>query len=737
MVKIRENYPSKIEEMDYAAWMQRLSAERTPEDIQQLELAFNWLQELGKDKSIISGQNALYQGMMMADILNELRLDVNSLSAALLYEVVDPLDLNSLKMVNTRFPPQVTSLLYGLRNVRLVWSKNVASHSHLRLDEAQIQNLRKMLLAVVEDVRVVLLRLAQHTCEMRHAVHVEAAVQKRLAIETQLVYAPLANRLGIGQLKWELEDLAFRYLEPILYKRIANWLHERRIDREKYIQELIKIVQEALASEGIEAKVTGRVKHIYSIWKKMQKKRISYHEVYDVRAIRILVKQLKDCYAALGIVHSLWQHVPKEFDDYIANPKPNGYRSLHTAVVGPQGKTLEVQIRTQDMHDQAELGVAAHWLYKEDRRFDPKDKAKWDNLYSMIKSEEFASEDDAQDLLRAALSEEQVYVFTPQGKVIDLPQSATPLDFAYYVHTELGHRCRGAKVNGKMVPLTYALKSGEQVEIITAKVGAPSRDWLNPQLGYIKTPRARAKVLQWLRKQARDENLLAGRQLLEKELKRLGLDDEQFSLEQVAKKFNHAKADDFLAALGAGDVRITQLFNLLRPLLQAKLPKSENELVLSVASTPQAHSEFMVSGVGDLLCTVAKCCTPVPGDAIAGFITQGRGVTIHRSDCLNMAHARELNSERLIPVDWGHQRALRYAVNIAVHASDRPGLVRDISAVLTSERTNVVTFHTQTSKAENTADFKMTIEVADVDLLSALLHKLQQIPNVIEVYRVK
>ncbi|MFV1974112.1 MAG: bifunctional (p)ppGpp synthetase/guanosine-3',5'-bis(diphosphate) 3'-pyrophosphohydrolase, partial [Thiohalobacterales bacterium] len=492
-------------------------------------------------------------------------------------------------------------------------------------DHAQAESLRKLLLAMAADVRVVLIKLADRLHNLRTLRHLDPERQRRIAAETLDIYAPLANRLGIWQIKWELEDLALRYLEPAAYQELAGQLDEKRVGREAYIGEVIELLNAELDTAGIQAKVSGRPKHIYSIYRKMQHKQVDFAQIFDMRAVRVIVNEEKDCYAALGIVHGLWRHIPKEFDDYIANPKENRYRSLHTAVIGPESRTLEVQIRTEEMHRHAEFGVAAHWRYKEggSSESDYEEKIAW--LRQLLEwHDEERSASDFVDRFRSEAFQDRVYVLTPQGRIIDLPRGATPLDFAYAVHSEVGHRCRGAKVNGRIVPLTYPLNNGEQVEVLTTKQGAPSRDWLNAHLGYLHTSRAKSRVRAWFKQQDFEHNVAAGRSILDRELHRLGITG--LAVDKLSDRFKHRQVDDFLAAIGRGDINTGQLASAINELVpgQDKVPRSRGR---SARKKPaRIPGGVSISGVGNLMTTMGRCCHPVPHDPIVGYITRGRGV---------------------------------------------------------------------------------------------------------------
>jgi GTP pyrophosphokinase len=565
---------------------------------------------------------------------------------------------DSTAAVSQRFGPVVAKLIDGVLRMAAISASLSPRQSMVMGTQGQVENLRKMLVAMVDDVRVALIKLAERTCAIR-AVKTAATRSATAWPAKSSISTPLAHRLGIGHIKWELEDLSFRYLEPDQYKQIAKLLHERRLDRERFISDVMNQLQNELQATGVDADISGRAKHIYSIWRKMQRKGLEFSQIYDVRAVRVLVPEMRDCYTALGIVHTLWRHIPKEFDDYIANPKENGYRSLHTAVIGPEGKVLEVQIRTHAMHEEAELGVCAHWRYK---GTDVKagsnhyeEKISW--LRQVLEwHEELGDIGGLAEQLRVDIEPDRVYIFTPDGHAIDLPKGATPLDFAYRVHTEIGHNCRGAKINGRIVPLNYSLQTGEQVEIITSKHGTPSRDWLNPNLGYVTTSRARAKIVHWFKLQARDQNVAAGKTLLERELARLGLP--QVDFDKLAEKANMKTAEDMFAALGAGDLRLAQLVNLAQQLVEPERGNEQLELIPRKATgyKPGKRGDIQIQGVGNLMTQMAGCCQPLPGDAIVGYITQGRGVSIHRQDCASVLQLAGREPERIIQVSWGRCR---------------------------------------------------------------------------------
>jgi GTP pyrophosphokinase len=576
---------------------------------------------------------------------------------------------------------------------------------------------------------VVLIRLASRTQTLRFLAHAPDEMRRPLAQETIDLYAPLANRLGVWQLKWELEDYAFRYLEPQTYKLIAKQLDEKRIERESYIAEAIATLSAELAAAGVTAEVTGRPKHIFSIWNKMRTKGLDFDELYDVRGLRVLVDSVKDCYTTLGVVHNVWQPVPGEFDDYISRPKGNNYQSLHTAVFGPGGRALEVQIRTHEMHRHAELGVAAHWRYKEGGRApsgDPMDeKIAWLRQVLAWRDEVVDAADWVEQAKRGAV-DETVYVFTPQGRVIDLPKGATPVDFAYALHTDIGHRCRGAKVDGAMVPLDYRLQNGQRVEIVAAKQGGPSRDWINPERGYIASSRARNKVRQWFHAEELARTVAEGRAIVERELHRIGQDGA--SLEALAQALGYAKTDDLFAAAGREEIGPRALQVAL------KGPEPEPEEALVAKKSKSAGGEgIMVVGVDRLMTQLARCCKPVPPDPVMGFVTRGRGISVHRRDCKSLADLVRRQPERAIEAAWGAKGSGVFPVDIGVQANDRQGLLRDISEVLSKERINVTAVNTLSKSGVATMQF--TVEVSDTDHLRRALAQVSEVPGVFSARR--
>ncbi len=725
------------------ALLDGLTAHLSPEAAAVIARAFDLSATAHQQQRRASGEPYLTHAVAVADILASLRMDHETIAAAILHDVVEDTGV-TLEQVAETCGPEVAHLVDGVTKMKVIQEYQEPSgekskeekKDEKRKEEMRAESLRKLLLAMAEDVRVVLIKLADRLHNMRTLVHLDGERQRRIARETLDIYAPLANRLGIWQVKWELEDLSFRYLEPATYREVAQFLDERRVDRQRYIDTVIATLQEKLNETGItNASVKGRPKHIYSIWKKMKRKGIGFHELFDVRAVRLLVDSVADCYHALGVVHGLWRHIPREFDDYIATPKENMYQSIHTAVVGPEGKTLEVQIRTYDMDRHAELGVAAHWKYKEggkkaDRDFDQ--KIAW--LRQLFEwSGEEGNAGDFIDRFKSEVFQDRVYVLTPRGEVIDLPLGATPLDFAYYIHTDVGHRCRGAKVNGRIVPLSHELKSGEQVEVLTTKHGGPSRDWMNAHTGYIKTSRALSKVRHWFKSQDQQQNMEAGRALLERELHRLGVDS--YAPEKLSGLLGFNATDEFLISLGRGDVTQTQIAGAIHKWIEppsrdiAEIPVSEP------TSQRGIGSDITVGGVDDLMVTMAKCCQPAPGDPVIGYITRGRGVAIHRRDCPNIVSADADKRARLIDVEWGGGEQQTYQVDIEVLAIDRSGLLRDITAVLGNEKINVVAVETKSDLQHHTARMLLTLEIVNTDQLARLLNRIGQLPNIIETRR--
>jgi GTP pyrophosphokinase len=588
---------------------------------------------------------------------------------------------------------------------------------------------------VIGDVRLVVVRLAAQLQKMRAAKPLDPVMQRKLATETHEVYAPLANRLGVWQLKWELEDLAFRYLQPADYRRIAAALKARRSERERYMEELKALLRGELHEAGVEAAIEGRPKHIYSIWRKMQAKQLAFEQLMDIRAARVLVNGVAECYAALGVVHSLWQFIPGEFDDYIATPKDNRYRSIHTAVIGPGAQAVEIQIRTHEMHADSERGVAAHWRYKEGGRGDQAYERKINQLRSLLAPAEGGdTAHDFLDRMRVDLFQDRIYVVSPKGEIVDVPVGGTPLDFAYQVHTDLGHRTRGAKVNGRMVPLDYKLKNSETVEIITAKTGHPSRDWLSPQSGFLASPRHRNKVRAWFRKQNATQNKAEGRAMFEREIHRLGINNPP--IPELLSELKLPGAEALHEALGLGEVSPAQVAGAIQRIVHAREARPEYAARAKAAPADRGP-EFEVQGIGDLLSTYARCCKPVPPEPIAGYITVGRGVSIHAQSCANLGRLAIKSPARVLAVAWGKLASKEFPVDIEVQAFDRRGLVRDVSAVLADEKISISGMNTVTDKRDNVAHMLIKISITGLPQLSQVLTRIAQLANVVSARRKK
>ena len=653
MVSVQHNFPPLAGEdsADIQHWLAALSAVYPPAEIALIRQACEFAAPIYHGQIEVTGTPLLRHALGSASILIGMHLDHETIAATVLHAVPDYLE-DWVEVLGGRFGRNVTALVEGISRV-----ERIRLFSEMRgaqdKDEAaqQIESLRKMLLAMVEDIRVVLIKLAERTQTLRNLSGANTQQQKKIAQETQSIFAPLANRLGVWQLKWELEDLSLRYLEPALYKKVAKLLDERRMDRERYIAEVIALLRQELDAAGIAAEVSGRPKHIHSIISKMKRKQVGFGKLYDVRAVRILVSDVQNCYAALSVVHELWPPIAGEFDDYIANPKGNGYRSLHTAVTGPRQLALEVQIRTHDMHHDSELGVAAHWRYKENRKsetgFD--DKLAWLRQILAWKAE-LADSGNLQEQFRNELLQDRVYVFTPLGKVMDLPKGATPVDFAYSLHTDLGHRTRGAKVDGSIVPLRYKLQNGQRVEILTAKHGAPSRDWLSPQLGYLKSARTRAKVRHWFKTQNLDDSIAQGRLLFERELQRLGVT--AVNQEKVAQRLNFHKLEELLAALGRGEITSRRIGLAIQQEVPAKPAAMPRPISSKPAAQRVSSTGVLIEGVDNLMIKLAKCCKPEKPDAIIGYVTRDRGITIHRQDCAFMQRTPEDKRDRILNAVW-------------------------------------------------------------------------------------
>ena len=701
-------------------------------EIELLREAQAFCEPLYRDKSLPNGELLSSHVEGVAAILAGLRVDSDTLAAGALHAVPEYLEGYEEELA-TAFGPTVAHLVEGVRRVgRIQGLRSATSADNIGNGSTQIEALRKMLLAMAEDIRVVIIALADQLQTMRYVAASNVAGRWEVAEATLNIFAPLANRLGLWQVKWELEDLSFRITEPERYKKIATLLEETRRSREQYIALVVDRLQNELHQAGLKAQITGRPKHIYSIYRKMKRKGVDFKEIQDTRAVRILVDEVRDCYAALGLVHNLWMPIPKEFDDYIAKPKGNDYRSLHTAVIGPEDKVVEVQIRTQEMHRHSEMGVAAHWRYKEGAKRDARYEEKIAWLRQILEWKNDV--EDAGELaehFKVALFEDSVYVLTPQGKVIALPKGATPVDFAYHVHSDLGHRCRGAKVDGVMVPLDYPLQNAQRVEIISIKQGGPSRDWLNPALGYIRSQRARAKVRQWFSSEMRTASLTQARALVEKELQRHGMT--AMSLDKLAVEFKFARLDSFLAAVARGDINARQLSAFLSGETESGLPGPEMPVIKKQTLTPEPQGDVLVVGVDKLLTVLAKCCKPVPPDPIIGFVTRGRGITIHRANCANVSRLSGEGVARLVSTQWDLSKDASYAVEVEIRAQDRQGLLSDISGVLSREKIDVVA--TRAHSRDLNATMQFVIKIGNVDQLRRVLGLIAGVPGVISASR--
>jgi len=741
MVKVRETH-SDGTSLDIDAWIAHLVENKPWEEgvVQQLRRAVMASQTAPvattDDDHDSPGADSFLTGLDMAEILADLYMDVEGLQASILYRSVREHGI-TLEEVRKAFGNGVASLIDGVLQMAVISGLRNDSEQGVFGQAAtrQAAMVREMLVSIIDDVRVALIKIAERTCAIRAVKNAPEAKRTRVAREIMDVYAPLAHRLGVGHLKWELEDLAFRFLEPEGYKQIAHLLDEKRLDRQSYIDEVMNAIRVELRKLGKQCEVSGRVKHIYSIWRKMQRKEIGFSEIYDIRAIRVLVPTVADCYAVLGIVHSKWRNIPNEFDDYIASPKENGYRSLHTAVIGPGRKVIEIQIRTYDMHAEAEYGICAHWQYKgtdtEAAARNYETKIAW--LRQVLEWHEEVGSDNVKEIFRRDSSPDRVYLFTPDGHVVDLPQGATPVDFAYRIHTVIGHRCRGAKINGKIVPLNTPLQTGDQVEILTGRAEAPRRDWLSKSLGYLTTAKARAKIQQWFRAQDREQNIIAGKTMIEREFRQLGLVLSAADIEAMATRFNKRGSDGLYAAIGAGDVGQDQVVRAAQSALgELKAPQRRPR---AIAASRYGQSDFYIYGVGNLLTSVAKCCSPLPGDAICGYLTSGRGVTIHRKDCGNLLRLQSEDSQRILQVTWGGTPKQMYPVRVGIESFDRTGLLRDITTAIDKAGLSIIALVSDEER-DGLIVTELKVEVPGIEELSSLLARLRQVPNVTDVYRV-
>jgi GTP diphosphokinase / guanosine-3',5'-bis(diphosphate) 3'-diphosphatase len=735
--------------MKFEDFLSELSPDISAQDRREIVRAYDFAAQAHSGQTRSSGEPYVSHCVAVAKILNDMHLPAPVLEAGLLHDVVEDTPV-TIEDLEREFSDEIARLVDGVTKLSNLPRVSRGGENILTADfddderaerprDKDAETLRKTFLAMGEDVRVVLIKLADRLHNMRTLKHLSPERQRKIARETLDIFAPLANRLGIWRMKWELEDLGFRYVDPEQYKKIAGLLDERRQDRERTMENIVHKIRTTLGENNIEAlEVTGRPKHIYSIWKKMMRKQANFDQIYDVRAVRVIVTDLPTCYMVLGLIHSLWKPQPGEFDDYIATPKENFYQSLHTAVVYEDGKPLEVQIRTPDMHENAEYGIAAHWRYKEgtkkrDEAFEKRvtylrQLMEWQ--HDLTEGREFV------EALKTDVFQDRVYAFTPRGDIVDLPQGATPIDFAYHVHTVVGERCRGAKVNGKLVGLSTPLKTGDQVEIITAKRGGPSRDWLTAELGFVKSARAREKIRGWFKKQDYEQNVSTGRGLLERELNRLGIDN--LTYEKIAELFNYEKLDDFLSALGCGDIHGQTVVSRIVTYVRAQSESEKATLPPAVAEermpSIESSDDITIQGTAGLLTRMAKCCNPVKGDPIIGFTTRGRGITVHRQDCPNAINIDE--TERVIQVSWGGAVQQTYAVPVRIQAYDREGLLKDVSTIVSDEKVSMSRVSIPDVK-KNMANILLTLQVSDLTQLARILNRIEQLPNVLDVRRWK
>jgi GTP pyrophosphokinase len=744
--------------MKIEALIETLPETYTPADKDLILRAYRVAEVAHEGQKRASGEPYINHCLAVAAILAEMRVPPSVVAAGLLHDTVEDTEV-TLAVLDRDFGDEIARLVDGVTKLtqlpRVTRGDQHFEEDEIELEKQQIaerrglptkeleaeqvaksrrydlvsETLRKTFLAMGEDVRVVLIKLADRLHNMRTLGYMPEAKRKRIAQETLDIFAPLANRLGIWQIKWELEDLAFRYVNPEKFREIAENLAERRVNREQEMEYIRSKLISVLSQAGIKADITARPKHIYSIYKKMARKGVPFDLVHDVRGVRIIVADLSACYSALGVIHNQWRPIPGEFDDYIAAPKDNFYRSLHTAVLYDDGKTLEIQIRTSEMHQNAEYGIAAHWRYKEGAARDDEYEKRIIWLRSLMEwRQDVEDAHEFVDSMKTDVFEDRVYVFTPRGDIIDLPAKSTPIDFAYSVHTDIGHRCRGAKVNGKLVPLDYTLRTGDQVEILTAKRGGPSRDWLNPNLGLVNTQRARGKIRYWFKKQARDQNINQGKVALEKELRRLGLSD--MNLDRLAREFDYKVVEDLYLAIGTGDLGLSKIVKHL-----TLASKEEQEAELIAITKPEQIPEaegVTILGLKGLLTAMAKCCNPAPGDPIVGYITRGRGATIHRSDCPNILRIGD--RERLVRVSWGEPKNT-YPVPVRIKAYDRNGLLKDVSVLITDEGINISKVNVDVNR--NLAVLDLVLEVRDIVQLSRILDRLENVANVVEAQRIR
>lgn len=714
-------------------WLEKIKKNEKIIDINLITQAYQFAEKF--NGKLPFAESALTQGIAMAETLYDLKSDSQTIAAAIIYPSFYYFHPAKETIIN-QFNPVINKLLLGAERMEAIHQVTDSNIDYSQ-QKQQMDNLRKMLLAMVDDVRIVLIKVAERLAILKYLKHCPREQQIKIAKQTMHIYAPLANRLGIGHIKWLMEDFSFRYLNPGKYKQLSKALNMRRNNRDVFIQNMKKHLENLFKNSNLmNISISGRAKHIYSIYQKMQQKQLAFNEIYDTTAFRVLVPRIQDCYTALSIIHSSWEHIPKEFDDYIAKPKPNGYRSIHTVIIGPQNINVEIQIRTHKMHEEAELGVAAHWKYKEGttKYSSYEEKINW--LREVMDwQKELSSEKPEGENLYSQIFEDRVYVFTPNGTVMDLATGATALDFAYHIHTDIGHRCRGAKVNDQLVSLSLPLKTGDRVQILTTKESKPSRDWLNPELGYLKTAYAKAKVRHWFKKQNYEEKLAAGQSIWEKTYRREGVSKNK--LDDVVERFNFKTRNDLLVALGSGDISAKAIVSQIKSSLATPLPSIDIKKVPKTFTKKQksADTGLIIEGVGKLLAQLAKCCKPIPGDAIVGYITKGHGVSIHQEDCNNIQQALISRPQRILAVSWGTKIPEFYPVDLIIEANDRSGLIRDISSVLANENISIIGINTRVNKIENIARVMLTIEIKSLAPLNRLISQLRTIPNVTRVNR--
>lgn len=727
---VKSKQPFVLQEdgsVDVQAWIAKMAEVYPLKHTDTLQRAILLAQQLTHGMTTFYGKPRLEHGLEIAEILLALNLDQQSAAAGLVYgavEITHPRE----ELIHQTLDENVSKLISGVRKVDMI--SLLQKQQTGKAD--QMDKIRKMLLAMATDIRVVIIKLAERLCFMRGIKSIPIDERKHFAQEIQDIYAPLANRLGIGQIKWELEDLAFRYLKPDTYKMIASFIAEKRVDREKRIRNIIEKIKNKLDDQHIKASVSGRAKHIYSIYAKMKRKDVPQENIFDYSAVRILVPTIEDCYKSLSIVHHLWHPVMDEFDDYVASPKPNGYRSIHTAVIGEDQKLFEIQIRTDAMHDESERGIAAHWLYKENKQSGAQDKDKITYLRQLIDWHQEVSRDPHETSVQSTILEDQVYVVTPNGDIIDLPLGATPIDFAYHIHTEVGHRCRGAKINGHIVPLTYTLQTGDCVEVNTISEGYPSRDWLNAELGFVKTSRAKSKIMHWFNQQDCLEDISHGRESLEKELSRHGL-SKTTSLQTIARSFHFKKEDDLLAAIGRGHIKPTQIIHSLQPRLSEKTVNT-SAMGTNKESPPTSTSHAFV-GANDLLTRIAQCCKPIPGDPIFGYITQGRGISIHKKNCTNASNLT--NPKRFVDITWDKNKSNTFVTDLKILAQDNQKTLHDINTLFVNEKIPLLGFRSKSNRHQNKLIIIATIHIQNMTQLQHLAQLIQQLPGVIDVARMR